>query len=105
MAPEVAKEEPYNESVDVYSFSILLWQICSLKTPFADFIVKTHYESVIQGDVRPDINSNWPTLLSTLMTKGWSVDIAERPDCNCICKGLRSVLDACVGVYNGVCWT
>lgn len=98
MAPEVAKEEPYNETVDVYSFSILLWQICSLKTPFADNNVETHYESVIQGDVRPDINLTWPTLLSTLMTKGWSIAIEERPDCNYICKGLQSVLDACVGV-------
>lgn len=98
MAPEVAKEEPYNETVDVYSFSILLWQICSLKTPFADNNVETHYESVIQGDDRPDINSTWPTLLSTLMTKGWSIAIEERPDCNYICKGLQSVLDACVGV-------
>merc|ERR1712183_1116963 len=37
MAPEVAKEQPYNTSVDVYSFAILLWQICTLETPFNDF--------------------------------------------------------------------
>lgn len=35
MAPEVALGKPYNLKVDVFSFGILLWQMLSLKTPFA----------------------------------------------------------------------
>ena len=33
MAPEVASNEDYNFSADVYSFAILLWEICTLKKP------------------------------------------------------------------------
>ena len=90
MAPEVAKDEPYNTSADVYSFAILLWQICSLETPFCSCTVKTHYESVIRGGYRPEIDPSWSSALSTIMTKGWSVDMSERPDCHHIMKTLRS---------------
>ncbi|ACI65481.1 predicted protein, partial [Phaeodactylum tricornutum CCAP 1055/1] len=34
MAPEVALEKPYNNSVDVYSFAILTWQILEMAMPF-----------------------------------------------------------------------
>ena len=39
MAPEVALCKNYGLSADVYSFSILLWEIISLKIPFAGFDV------------------------------------------------------------------
>ena len=34
MAPEVANGKPYNATCDSYSFSILLWQILSMKAPY-----------------------------------------------------------------------
>ena len=39
MAPEVALCKTYGLSADVYSFSVLLWEIISLKIPFAGFDV------------------------------------------------------------------
>ena len=34
MAPEVALNQSYSETADVYSFGILLWQICKLELPY-----------------------------------------------------------------------
>ncbi|CAM9168806.1 unnamed protein product, partial [Ectocarpus fasciculatus] len=34
MAPEVARELPANETADVYSFAIVLWEMVSLELPF-----------------------------------------------------------------------
>eukprot|EP00568_Trieres_chinensis_P009063 CAMPEP_0183314746 /NCGR_PEP_ID=MMETSP0160_2-20130417/49439_1 /TAXON_ID=2839 ORGANISM="Odontella Sinensis, Strain Grunow 1884" /NCGR_SAMPLE_ID=MMETSP0160_2 /ASSEMBLY_ACC=CAM_ASM_000250 /LENGTH=93 /DNA_ID=CAMNT_0025480145 /DNA_START=1 /DNA_END=279 /DNA_ORIENTATION=- len=34
MAPEVAKCKNYGLEVDVYSFGMLLWEICKWKKPF-----------------------------------------------------------------------
>jgi len=37
MAPEVIKCIPYNLTSDVYSFSIVLWEMLSLETPYKKF--------------------------------------------------------------------
>lgn len=37
MAPEIVRGERYNQSVDVYSYGILLWEIFALKKPFQGF--------------------------------------------------------------------
>ena len=34
MAPEVCLEKPYDESADVYSFAVILWQMASHDVPF-----------------------------------------------------------------------
>jgi len=39
MAPEIIKGEGYGLGVDVYSFGITLYEICSLKLPFAETFV------------------------------------------------------------------
>ena len=39
MAPEVALCKPYGKGADVFSYSILLWEIISLKIPFKGYNV------------------------------------------------------------------
>lgn len=34
MAPELLTNKQYSLKVDVYSFAILLWEICCRKTPY-----------------------------------------------------------------------
>ena len=80
MAPEVARRLPYNHTVDVYSFAILLWQICSLEQPFSTYDVAKHSELVVHGNDRPKLEKNWSPEICTLMAEGWSPNISERPD-------------------------
>jgi len=90
MAPEVAKRLPYNQSVDVYSFSILLWQICSLEQPFAAYDVDKHSELVVHGTDRPRLDvKNWSSDLCALMSLGWSKNISERPDFEYVASVLK----------------
>ena len=81
MAPEVALGQPYNHKVDVYSFALVLWQMCALKEPFADHTIESMTANVYKGNERPDIKSKWPSTVETLIKKCWSRNAEERPEC------------------------
>lgn len=81
MAPEVAKGLPYNHTVDVYSFSVLIWQMFSLQQPFENYDVQKHSELVVHGNDRPKLDTkNWSGNLCALMMHSWSGNISQRPD-------------------------
>lgn len=37
MAPELLENRNYTLKVDVYSYAVVLWEICSRETPYKDF--------------------------------------------------------------------
>jgi len=80
MAPEVAKNEPYNLSADVYSFGIMFWQIWELEPPFVTYSTTMHDELVVHKGYRPAVNKAWPKGCADLMRQCWSPDIKARPD-------------------------
>jgi len=80
MAPEVAKGEPYDQSVDTYSFGMLFWQICSLQTPFAGMSARAHADRVIRKGERPKPDRSWPQSWIDIMTRAWDPDTTKRPD-------------------------
>lgn len=82
MAPEVWLNQPYNESIDVYSFCILLWQILMLERPYEGFNMNMFRKYVIQGGVRPKCDPLWPNSLSDIMKRAWSTDWRNRPSMN-----------------------
>ena len=55
MAPEVAKEQPYNETVDVYSLAILAWQIFEMDTPYKDYSIARYNNLVVDKGGRPKL--------------------------------------------------
>ncbi|CAN0058636.1 unnamed protein product [Ectocarpus sp. 12 AP-2014] len=79
MSPEVCKGLPYNEKVDVYSFAIVLWEICTLRKPFAGMSVADHYREVITGGLRPPLDPRWPGALQDLLQACWHEDPDRRP--------------------------
>lgn len=79
MAPEVAMEQPYNESCDVYSWGILYWQVCSLTTPFSKYSARQHADKVVFGGQRPVPESSWPRPWRELMVSSWQSMPALRP--------------------------
>lgn len=89
MAPEVAKSEPYNLSADVYSFGLLLWQVCSLDLPYDGMNRQDHAELVVHGNERPQLDSSWSTPLRILMKRAWEPDPLVRPSMDSIYKILR----------------
>lgn len=92
MAPEVAKDEPYNLSVDSYSFGILFWQICSLQTPYAGYSQQMHALQVVQRGQRPKPDRSWPLSWVTLMMTTWSSNAASRPSVSEIAAQLLEIV-------------
>lgn len=80
MAPEVANKKPYNFSVDVYSFGIMLWEVVAMEIPFKFFNQAMIREMVCNFGTRPDIDDTWPEDLQNLIKSCWSDSFKKRPD-------------------------
>ena len=80
MAPEVAKmQKSYGLPADVYSFSILLWQIVTIRTPFGHISCPTEFASrVVKGGLRPNLACVESASIRNFLENGWSVDPAAR---------------------------
>eukprot|EP00746_Dinoflagellata_sp_MGD_P152636 gnl/MRDRNA2_/MRDRNA2_83796_c0_seq1.p1 gnl/MRDRNA2_/MRDRNA2_83796_c0~~gnl/MRDRNA2_/MRDRNA2_83796_c0_seq1.p1 ORF type:complete len:494 (-),score=69.57 gnl/MRDRNA2_/MRDRNA2_83796_c0_seq1:252-1733(-) len=82
MAPDVL-EGAYTLSSDVYSFSILLWEILSGKIPFARMKADKELVLRISNGLRPDVSEcsvakgSWEIL--SLMERCWYEVPSERP--------------------------
>lgn len=78
MAPEVHMHKKYGLSADVYSFGLVLWEICALKEPFGNFSLKQLQEKVVYGSTRPKLSSKWPSVVKSLMKQCWSASCSDR---------------------------
>ena len=82
MAPEVALKLGYGKEVDVYSFGMLLWEICALEKPFDSIkSVDAFHDMVVLCGKRPSLHIDplWTTSLKNLMSRCWSTDPLDRP--------------------------
>jgi serine/threonine protein kinase len=89
MDPEVAMLKPYNELCDVYSFCILLWEMIELATPFQGYTVSMFTKKVVQGGVRPKINTDLPVPIQRLFENGFG-SIYQRQSMADVCSILCS---------------
>ncbi|POG73186.1 kinase-like domain-containing protein, partial [Rhizophagus irregularis DAOM 181602=DAOM 197198] len=79
MAPEILRNKPYTPASDIYSFSMIMWEITSGIPPF-------NYEahdlelclSICEGK-RPKIMKNTPKCYIDLMKKCWDSNSSNRP--------------------------
>lgn len=93
MATEVALKQPYNESVDVYSFSILLWQILKMETPYEVYTSMSMFHTkVVKGGARPMPDPKWPAPIAKLLRQGWGI-ASERPTMADVCETLRDEIN------------
>jgi serine/threonine protein kinase len=73
MAPEVGNGEIYDLSADIYSFGILLWEICTLQKPFSKMRTLGDYQKiVVEQGIRPQVNKIRHAGLRDLITACWS---------------------------------
>jgi len=79
----------YGFKADVYSYSILLWQICALKDPFPGMSTSKHFENVVMKKMRPGKLAVLPCQIHKMMEDGWSADPSKRPNFDSICHILR----------------
>ncbi|CAD8189712.1 unnamed protein product [Paramecium octaurelia] len=94
MAPEVFQNVPYTIKADVYSFAIVLWEICCRETPYKQ--LSTNPPAIMKlvavDNGRPDlslIQVGCPIFLKELMIKCWDKDPTKRPTFQEVLQYLR----------------
>jgi len=95
MAPEVGLKHSYNCKVDVYSFSILCWQMFSLKKPFEEVQPVDFYQKVFIEGIRPECPKDWPEGLTLLLENCWRASFEQRPNIGEILKKMKILYRAC----------
>jgi len=81
MAPEVALGHPYNAAADVYSFTIVAWEMLALEKPFNHHKSESDFVStVFEGKKRPFMNekSGFSPACKSMMEAGWNPDFRKR---------------------------
>ncbi len=90
MAPECGMYQPYNLSADVYSFSMLLWEILTLEKPLQNFTyTKLKNEIFLEGK-RPPIKKVFNKKMRDLIDSGWSQIAKKRPSMDTVYQELKS---------------
>eukprot|EP00986_Skeletonema_menzelii_P006137 scaffold2316_cov135-Skeletonema_menzelii.AAC.12 len=90
MAPECGKRKRYNLSADVYSFSVLLWEIITMRQPLEDFTYTRLQTEVFENGHRPDIKAITNKNMSELVRLGWHQDSSQRPSMDTMYEKLRT---------------
>ncbi|CAI8016918.1 Serine/threonine-protein kinase STY17 [Geodia barretti] len=78
MAPEIVSGKKINMMCDVFSFSMVVWELMEHKVPFhreADLVASMR---ILKGE-RPQFTNNWPEYLAKLVKVGWSENPYYRP--------------------------
>ncbi|XP_033121375.1 mitogen-activated protein kinase kinase kinase 7-like isoform X1 [Anneissia japonica] len=80
MAPEVFEGNQYSERCDVFSWSIILWEVITRRKPFSEIGGPAFriMWAVHQGK-RPPLIRNLPKPIEKLMTRCWSKEPTQRP--------------------------
>lgn len=91
MAPEVALGLPYNEAADVYSFSIILWEMLTQTQAFIGLSSTEITISVVKGGRRPPILPEWDSGLGDMLNQCWSPNIALRPQFRTVEAELKEI--------------
>lgn len=90
MANEVGAGEPYGLPADVYSFGILLWQICTLRQPFHRMNNLDDYQvSVVTDNARPPLAPVPSSRLAHIMQMCWNPLPRSRPGFSEVCAKLE----------------
>lgn len=94
MSPECGLYKPYNLSADVYSFSMLLWEMISLRQPFKGFTYSQLKQEVFHEGYRPPLKEIWHKGLRSLIAVGWHQKPSKRPSMNGIYIKLKTLYTA-----------
>jgi serine/threonine protein kinase len=89
IAPEVLKGKPYTQASDIYSFSIIMWELTSKIPPFNDRAHDIQLAYSICKGKRPEIIKNTPQCYIDLMKKCWDEDPLNRPSASEILNTIK----------------
>jgi len=93
MAPEIVRKEPYNESVDIYSFSLILWEMLAMTKPFEDYDIDMFDNFVADKGDRLYIDETWPAPLQRIISRCWAHNCFERMSAHELFTQIQNIVD------------
>lgn len=91
MSPEMFQRKSYDESVDVFSYGTLLWEIITRQVPF-DGIDPGDIKNMVLADKKLECSFGVEKKLAELIQSCRNVDPALRPSFTKVVEVLRSLL-------------
>ncbi|KAJ7974080.1 putative Protein kinase [Quillaja saponaria] len=91
MAPEVINHQPYDQKADIFSFSIVLWELVAAKVPYDTMTPLQAALGVRQG-LRPELPRDAHPKLLELMQRCWVAIPDDRPSFSEIIVELENLL-------------
>ncbi|KAL8474711.1 hypothetical protein ACS0TY_031234 [Phlomoides rotata] len=79
MAPEVLRNEPSNEKCDVYSYGVILWELCTMRQPWGGMNPMQVVGAVGFQHRRLDIPDGMDPVIADIIMKCWETDPNLRP--------------------------
>ncbi|CAG8723006.1 758_t:CDS:2, partial [Funneliformis caledonium] len=78
--PEKIRDKIYTKASEIYSFSLVLWEIINNRTPFNDMLPEEITNKVLNGEhPQPERTNGSPVEYQEIMEKGWSINPTNRP--------------------------
>jgi len=92
MAPENARGRPYSFPADVYSYGLVLWELCTLHKPWKNAIDRLELMEFVTSDEHPCLHRRTiaSKLIRNLLQDCWDIEPAKRPSFELILATLRS---------------
>nr|CAD7201353.1 unnamed protein product [Timema douglasi] len=79
MAPEIIRNEPYSEKVDIWSYGVVLWELLTCETPYKNVGYSAVMYGVASNRLNLPIPWTCPKGFDLLMKQCWSVKPRNRP--------------------------
>jgi hypothetical protein len=90
MAPEVVACKNYGFPADVYSYSVVMWEVFSGKIAYETMDYNRHFEEVVMKGMRPSLKIPGIPLSVIDSTRSmWDHEVKQRPNFNDICQMLK----------------
>jgi len=91
LAPEVLREEPFGEKIDVYAFGIMFWEMHTQTLPWEGMDLPQMIVAVAHRNQRPLIPPHCPFLVAKLIEDMWAPLPDARPDFYAISHALMEL--------------
>lgn len=89
MAPEFIQAVQYNNKVDVFSYSMILWEMLTRVVPYENLNAAQAICQIIMGRM-PPIPESTPEPLARLILAGWERNPDDRPTFDVIAQSFKS---------------
>ncbi|KAK9828952.1 hypothetical protein WJX72_003004 [[Myrmecia] bisecta] len=94
MPAELLRNGKMTRAVDVYSFGMLMWELCTGLPLYGGMTAPEVYHKVVYEGHRPDVPSHCPEAYAALMQRCWAEDPDARPTFDEVTKALQPLSDS-----------